>query len=101
MHPSTRFLQVIQEVLEWAWNRVEVARLAARREELYAEALAATPLRVSPGLPVFLDTLARLRVRHLPFLAGVGSMAHVMRSGPSARTFSRRFSRRIPDQACA
>ncbi|KAL6784284.1 CPLD56 [Auxenochlorella protothecoides x Auxenochlorella symbiontica] len=69
--------QVIQEVFEWAWNRLEVARLAARREELYAEALASTSLRVSPGLPVFLDTLARLQV---PIAA--------ISSGPQRRVLS-------------
>ncbi len=55
--------QVVQEVFCWSRNPVEVRRLCARKEELYAGLLGNHYPPVVPGVPVFLDTLLKHNVR--------------------------------------
>ena len=54
--------QVIQEVLCWSRNPMEVRRLCARKEEIYAKLIGNHKPPVVPGVPVFLDTLVKHNV---------------------------------------
>lgn len=61
-------LQVIQEVLCWSRNPMEVRRLCARKEEIYAKLIGNHKPPVVPGVPMFLDTLVKHNVSRSPSL---------------------------------
>ena len=54
--------QVIQEVLCWSRNPMEVRRLCARKEEIYAKLIGNHKPPVVPGVPMFLETLVKHNV---------------------------------------
>ena len=58
-------LQVIQEVLCWSRNPMEVRRLCARKEEIYAKLIGNHKPPVVPGVPTFLETLVKHNVSTL------------------------------------
>ena len=55
-------LQVIQEVMCWSRNPMEVRRLCARKEEIYAKLIGNHKPPVVPGVPMFLETLVKHNV---------------------------------------
>ena len=59
-------VQVIQEVLCWSRNPMEVRRLCARKEEIYGKLLGNHKPPVVPGVPMFLETLVKHNVRLQP-----------------------------------
>ncbi|CAL8466503.1 g6039 [Coccomyxa elongata] len=54
--------QVVQEVFCWSRNPMEVRRLCARKEELYAALAGNHKPPVVPGVPLFLETLVKHNV---------------------------------------
>ncbi len=56
------WLQVVQEVFCWSRNPMEVRRLCARKEELYAALAGNHKPPVVPGVPLFLETLVKHNV---------------------------------------
>ena len=67
--------QVIQEVLCWSRNPMEVRRLCARKEEIYAKLIGNHKPPVVPGVPMFLETLVKhnvsLAIVHSPICAAL------------------------------
>lgn len=55
-------MQVVQEVLCWSRNPMEVRRLCARKEEIYAKLIGNHKPPVVPGVPMFLETLVKHNV---------------------------------------
>lgn len=60
--------QVIQEVLCWSRNPMEVRRLCARKEEIYAKLIGNHKPPVVPGVPMFLETLVKHNVSRMLML---------------------------------
>ena len=58
--------QVIQEVFCWTRLPMEVRRLAARKEDLFREALGGAPPATPPGALLLLDLLQKHNVRLCP-----------------------------------
>lgn len=61
-----RFLQVVQEVLLWSRQPMEVRRLCARKEDIFRELRGSCAPALPPGTSQLLHILAQNDVRILP-----------------------------------
>lgn len=86
-------LQVIQEVLCWSRNPMEVRRLCARKEEIYAKLIGNHKPPVVPGVPMFLETLVKHNVSaclpsqalsYAPWPAGMLDYVEILPHTPAA-----------------